>query len=111
MSKTYLDARSVLAAEDFLYADVECPEWGGSLRVRGLTAGEHVVVTAPAGVKAFRDENLYSYTTYLQGSRFIYTGMTHIARNGFTYCYCLPESAGVWVAVHDGETQLLDNLK
>ena len=40
MSKTYLDARSVLSADDFQYADVDCPEWGGSVRVRGLTAGE-----------------------------------------------------------------------
>lgn len=40
MEKNYLDARSVLSADDFLYADVDCPEWGGSVRVRGLTAGE-----------------------------------------------------------------------
>lgn len=40
MEKNYLDARSVLCAEDFQYADVDCPEWGGSVRVRGLTAGE-----------------------------------------------------------------------
>jgi hypothetical protein len=40
MGKNYLDARSVLSAEDFQYADVDCPEWGGPVRVRGLTAGE-----------------------------------------------------------------------
>lgn len=40
MAKNYLDARSVLSADDFQYADVDCPEWGGSVRVRGLTAGE-----------------------------------------------------------------------
>ena len=40
MTKNYLDARSVLSADDFQYADVDCPEWGGSVRVRGLTAAE-----------------------------------------------------------------------
>ena len=40
MTKNYLDARAVLNADDFQYADVDCPEWGGSVRVRGLTAGE-----------------------------------------------------------------------
>ncbi|MBQ9402115.1 MAG: hypothetical protein IJU38_07060 [Clostridia bacterium] len=40
MSKNYLDARAVLSADDFVYADVDCPEWGGTVHVRGLTAGE-----------------------------------------------------------------------
>lgn len=52
MGKNYLDARSVLSAEDFLYADVDCPEWGGSVRVRGLTAGERSSVA-----KKLKDAN------------------------------------------------------
>ncbi len=45
MGKNYLDARSVLSAEDFQYTDVDCPEWGGSVRVRGLTAGEQSIIS------------------------------------------------------------------
>lgn len=40
----YLDARAVLDADDFQYADVDCPEWGGTIHVRGLTAGERSAV-------------------------------------------------------------------
>lgn len=40
MAKNYLDPRDILTAEDFLYADVDCPEWGGVVHVRGLSAGE-----------------------------------------------------------------------
>ena len=35
-----LSKASVLSAEDFRYAIVPCPEWGGDMRVRGLTAAE-----------------------------------------------------------------------
>lgn len=35
-----LGKQSVLSAEDFQYAIVSCPEWGGEVRVRGLTAAE-----------------------------------------------------------------------
>ena len=45
MGKNYLDARSVLSAEDFQYATVDCPEWGGPIRVRGLTAGEQSIIS------------------------------------------------------------------
>lgn len=40
MEKNYLDARAVLTADDFVFADVDCPEWGGTVHVRGLTADE-----------------------------------------------------------------------
>ena len=35
-----LSKQSISAADDFKYAIVECPEWGGDVRVRGLTAAE-----------------------------------------------------------------------
>lgn len=51
MGKNYLDARAVLSADDFQYADVDCPEWGGSVRVRGLTAGEQAIVSKKVQAK------------------------------------------------------------
>jgi len=38
--KAYLSLDQILDAQDVLYDDVEVPEWGGSVRVRGLTAEE-----------------------------------------------------------------------
>lgn len=36
---------SVLDAEDFEYSVVDCPEWGGQVRVRGLSAGQQSRIT------------------------------------------------------------------
>lgn len=36
----YLTREAVLAADDLPTTDVDVPEWGGSLRVRGLTGAE-----------------------------------------------------------------------
>ena len=47
----YLTAESILAAEDFQYAEVDCPEWGGSVRVRSLSGGQRAVL------KKAMDEN------------------------------------------------------
>lgn len=41
----YLNAESILAAEDFKYAEVECPEWGGTVRVRSLSGGQRAQIT------------------------------------------------------------------
>lgn len=35
-----LDKASILAAKDFRFEDVEVPEWGGTVRLRGLSASE-----------------------------------------------------------------------
>lgn len=40
-----LSKNSVLEADDFQYALVPCPEWGGEMRVRGLTAAEYSFVS------------------------------------------------------------------
>ena len=47
----YLTADSIFAAEDFNYADVECPEWGGTVRVRSLSGGQRSVITQRIQVK------------------------------------------------------------
>jgi hypothetical protein len=39
-----LSKQSVLSVDDFQYDTVPCPEWGGEMRVRGLTAAEQSLV-------------------------------------------------------------------
>lgn len=39
-----LTKSAILAAEDFQYALVSCPEWGGEVRVRGLTAADQAYI-------------------------------------------------------------------
>lgn len=39
-----LNKQSVLSVDDFQYGVVPCPEWGGDMRVRGLTAAEQSLV-------------------------------------------------------------------
>lgn len=41
----YLTADSILTAEDFSYADVDVPEWGGTVRVRSLSGGQRSIIT------------------------------------------------------------------
>lgn len=38
----YLTAESILQADDFTFADVECPEWGGTVRIRSLSGAQRV---------------------------------------------------------------------
>lgn len=38
--RAYLDRAAILAAPDITTEDVEVPEWGGVVRVRGLTASQ-----------------------------------------------------------------------
>jgi hypothetical protein len=40
----YLTAENILQSEDFAYADVECPEWGGTVRVRSLSGAQRVTL-------------------------------------------------------------------
>ena len=41
----YLTAESILMAEDFIFDDVDCPEWGGMVRVRSLSGGQRSIIT------------------------------------------------------------------
>ena len=68
--------------------------------------GDTVKVVAPLGAKAFF-RGFDDRTAYPQGSRFYYTGKTE-QRNGYTYMEVIPLSIPVWIAVHDGDTQILD---
>ena len=39
-----LTKSAILSAEDFEYALVPCPEWGGDVRVRGLSAADQAFI-------------------------------------------------------------------
>ena len=45
----FLSKSVILAAEDQRYDSVSCPEWGGDVRVRGLTAYEQSYVAKLIG--------------------------------------------------------------
>lgn len=66
-----------------------------------------VIVTAPSGVKAF-DENFGWQQNFSYGTELEFTGNTKVREsNGLTYCEVYRK---LWVAVNDGETQILDNI-
>jgi len=69
-------------------------------------AGETVRIVAPLGAKAFF-RGFDDRTTFQMGSRFHYTGRT-TERNGYTYMEVIPLTVPMWVAVNDGDTQILD---
>ena len=77
-----------------------------------FVAGDVLKVQNTLGVKAFFDP-AFSYdrmTCYQQGQLFYFTGETTVRKeNGLTYMRVVPATFSVWVAVNDGETQLLDN--
>lgn len=66
-----------------------------------------VTVTAPLGAKAWNDD-FTKYDVFFQGEKLDFTGRTK-ERNGITFCEVYPAPRSYWVAVHDGETQILDN--
>ena len=69
--------------------------------------GQSVEVVAPDGVRAF-DENFNWKQNYSFGTELIFSGNTKKrADNGLTYCKVYQP---LWVAVHDNDTQILDNI-
>jgi len=75
--------------------------------------GEHVKVVCPEGAKAFNPDWSLKFIGYCQGSKLHFTGKT-AKRPGYpeyTYCEVYEEPKMYYVAVHDGETQILDNDK
>lgn len=43
---TLLSKAEIIAAEDIAYEDVPVPEWGGAVRVRGLTGAQRSLIEA-----------------------------------------------------------------
>lgn len=68
--------------------------------------GDTLSVVAPAGAKAF-NEDFSRYDVMKKGAEVLYSGET-TKRNGYTYCRCYIDC---WIAVHDEDTQILDNTE
>jgi murein DD-endopeptidase MepM/ murein hydrolase activator NlpD len=89
-------------------------QFGKTEQLKGAEAfseGDLLKVQNRLGVKAFFDP-AFAYdrvTSYPQGTPFYFTGDTAVNKNnGLTYMRVIPAQFSVWVAVNDGETQLLD---
>lgn len=70
--------------------------------------GHDVEIVAPAGAWGWNADFSRRVTVFPCGTKLTYTGRT-AERLGYTYCECYPEPVKYWVAVNDGETQILDN--
>ena len=70
--------------------------------------GDIVTVVAPLGAKGFTSGSFSTYIGYPKGSTLCYSGKTE-KHNGYTYMECYPLSRPVWIAVNDGDCQILDN--
>jgi hypothetical protein len=66
----YLSPEAILAAQDLPEADVDVPEWGGRVRVRGLTMGEVLAIRKAVG----DDERLVVVHTL--ATAFVHPAMT-----------------------------------
>ena len=75
-------------------------------------ADELLQVVCRDGVKAFYNLTFSGYSTYPQGTDFYYTGESTVrASNGLTYLRVVPATFSVWVAVNNGDVQMLDEVK
>lgn len=45
MCKKYLNAEQILAADDFRYAEVDVPEWDGTVRIKSMTANQRDILS------------------------------------------------------------------
>lgn len=69
--------------------------------------GQYVRVVAPSGVRAFDDDYVWQQN-FSYGTELEYTGKSKVREsNGLTYCEVVKR---YWVAVHDEDTQILDNI-
>jgi len=72
-------------------------------------AGELLKVQNSLGVKAYYNASFTDYCTYPKGTPFYYTGESKVrSDNGLTYMRVVPATFTVWVAVNDGDVQILD---
>ena len=69
--------------------------------------GDKVEVVCTLGAKGWYDQ-FKKFDVFPQGTDLTYTGKTE-KHNGYVYCECYPQPKMYWVAVNDGDTQILDN--
>ena len=72
------------------------------------TLDKNVKIVAPAGAWGWSPDFSRRATVYPCGTNLNFTGKT-TDRLGYTYCECYPDPPKYWVAVHDGDCQILAN--
>lgn len=109
-----ITSQNLTAAPGAISAGTSQKDAQTSQKLKGsdaFRAGDLLRVQNTLGVRAFFDQG-FSYsrvTSYPQGTPFYFTGDTIVRKdNGLTYMRVVPAQFSVWIAVHDGETQLLD---
>lgn len=60
----FLSKNAILSADDFEYAVVSCPEWGGDVRVRGLSAADQQYI---AKLNANDKQNELTLAVFMRG--------------------------------------------
>lgn len=71
--------------------------------------GNAVRIVCPLGAWGWSADFGKRQTVFPEGTELTFTGRT-TKRNEYTYCEVYPEPVKYWVAVHDGTTQILDDL-
>ena len=87
--------------------DEEKPKKSNLKGAESFSDGDIVKVVAPLGAKAFRNDSFDYYNPAPQGTHYYYTGQT-TQHKGYTYMQVIPMTRPVWVAVNDGDCQILD---
>ena len=81
----------------------------GKPKLKGADAlGWDVEIVCPAGAWGWNQDFSKRVTVFPEGTELHFTGKT-TERLGYTYCEVYPEPQKYWVAVNDGETQILAN--
>ena len=70
-------------------------------------AGSLLKITAPLGAKAFFSDVFEVFEPLPQWTELYYTGKT-AKHNGYTYMQVVPMQRPRWIAVHDNDTQIID---
>ena len=93
-----------------LHSSIEAPVTDKPKLKGADELGHDVEIVAPAGAWGWNKDFSRRVTVFPDGTKLTFTGNT-AQRLGYTYCECYPEPVKYWVAVNDGETQILDNVE
>lgn len=100
----------LMSFADYTGGTVEIPASAPQKLKEPDQLGELVKVVCTDGANAFKQDWTYKLYGFPQGTQLHFTGKT-AERNGYTYCEVYEEPPKYWVAVHNEDTQILDNTE
>lgn len=108
-----LGKNAILSAEDFEYAIVPCPEWGGDVRVRGLSAADQAFI---AKLNEQGKKEILTLTVFIRGvvdengeRIFSADDMNDLKGRSFAVIKRVAEKIGELTS--PGDTETIDKLK